>query len=679
MIGRRVRRGAVSLIAALTFLLLATSAQAAELSASEAEAIARQADGIPTLVQADTRADWSCTLDLATAAWTCVLRASSDGGETARVRIADDDGAVLSVDIIRPSTPTSTIDEAEAITIGEGVERVGDWVARYRDDGRPVNVAATLATGTWTVTWNSGSTRIAEVGVAADDGAVTYARTGPQVTWGMARGGKGFGRAINEPYVFGPLLLLFAILFIDWRRIRSWRTLDVLAICSMAASLWFFVEGEVFLAVPLQYPPLLYLLVRLIAIGVGRGGRAAFTTHLPVWALVAILILLVGGRIGLNAYSSNVVDVGYAGVVGASRVLDGQNPYGTFPKRTATPCGERKAGGTYKAYVQEDGRCEAPIERGDTYGPAMYLAYLPATLALGWDGLWDVLPAAHVTSGLFDALAGLGLLVTGWRLQGRRLGLALAVFWFAVPWPTYTFMAGSNDSVVAAFLAWSAALWAKPIGRGAFLAFAALAKFAPLLLLPLWLRIDRPAPPAPGEWAFGHAAIRPHRIGRLWAWVRPTSRDLLTLLGFVAVAVALALLLIALDGTGALRTFWDRTFGWQLDRPSPFSIWDWGQYPGYPDLARVQQVLKIALIAGAALLFFVPRRLDQTRILALAAALMVGFQLVLTHWMYLYLPWVIVFTAVALLAPKVDFGPRRRRAAPAALPARTERPTSPAP
>ncbi len=674
MTAARIRRWATPLLAVIALLLIAAPAHAADLSASEAETIARQAEGIPALAQQDPRAAWGCTLTPDDAIWTCTLRASSDGGDTARVRIADADGEVLSVDVIREAVPDLAIDQAEAIRIGEGVQRADAWADRYRDDGRAVNVTASLDTGTWKVAWTSDGTRIAEVGVSADDGAVSYVRTGPQVTWGMARGGKGFGRAINEPYVFGPLLLLFAILFIDWRRIRSWRTLDILAICSMAASLWFFVEGEVFLAVPLQYPPLIYLLVRLIAIGMGRSGRTAFTTHLPVWALVAILILLVGGRIGLNAYSSNVVDVGYAGVVGASRILDGQSPYGTFPKKTSTPSGERTASGSYRAYIQEDGRCEAPIERGDTYGPAMYLAYLPATLALGWDGLWDVLPAAHVTSGLFDGLAGLGLLVAGWRLQGRRLGLALAVFWFAVPWPTYTFMAGSNDGVVAALLAWSAALWAKPLGRGALLAFAALAKFAPILLIPLWLRIDRPPAPVPGEWPYGRAALHRGRLGRAWLWVRPTSRDLLTLLGMAAATLALAALLIALDGTGALRTFWDRTFGWQLDRPSPFSIWDWGQYPGLPDLARVQQVLKVLLIIGAALLFLLPRRLDQTRILAFAAALMVGFQLVLTHWMYLYLPWVIVFTSIALLAPKVDLG-ARRRATPPALPMRTARPS----
>ena len=52
--------------------------------------------------------------------------------------------------------------------------------------------------------------------------------------------------------------------------------------------------------------------------------------------------------------------------------------------------------------------------------------------------------------------------------------------------------------------------------------------------------------------------------------------------------------------------------------------------------------------------------MNTTRALAFAGALMIGFQLVLTHWMYLYLPWVMVFVAIALLAPSVGM-PRIRR------------------
>jgi len=140
--------------------------------------------------------------------------------------------------------------------------------------------------------------------------------------------------------------------------------------------------------------------------------------------------------------------------------------------------------------------------------------------------------------------------------------------------------------------------------------------------------------------------------------VRPGPGSGRTVLGMALVAAIFASALLLLDGSGALRTFWDRTFGWQLDRPSPFSIWDWGEYPGLPDLAIVQRVLKGILVIAATALFVLPRRLDPTRALAFAGALMIGFQLVLTHWMYLYMPWIIVFLALTLLAPRIGLPPR---------------------
>jgi hypothetical protein len=101
----------------------------------------------------------------------------------------------------------------------------------------------------------------------------------------------------------------------------------------------------------------------------------------------------------------------------------------------------------------------------------------------------------------------------------------------------------------------------------------------------------------------------------------------------------------------AARVFWDRTFGWQLSRSSPFSIWDWDEYPGYPDLHHVQTGLKVALLLGAIALYFVPRVKNEVQIAALSAALLIGFEAVLTHWFYLYIPWFFPFVAFALLAP----------------------------
>ena len=89
----------------------------------------------------------------------------------------------------------------------------------------------------------------------------------------------------------------------------------------------------------------------------------------------------------------------------------------------------------------------------------------------------------------------------------------------------------------------------------------------------------------------------------------------------------------------------------------------------------MQTALKGAVVLGAIALYAVPRRLDPTRALALAGALMCGFQIVLTHWMYLYLPWVLVFAAIALLAPRVALA-ARTTGSPAPLPVRRRPPVA---
>ena len=57
-----------------------------------------------------------------------------------------------------------------------------------------------------------------------------------------------------------------------------------------------------------------------------------------------------------------------------------------------------------------------------------------------------------------------------------------------------------------------------------------------------------------------------------------------------------------------------------------------------------------ALVVAAALaVVFVPRRKSPLQLAALTAGLIAAFQLVLTHWFYLYLPWFFPFVALALL------------------------------
>ena len=378
---------------------------------------------------------------------------------------------------------------------------------------------------------------------------------------------------------------------------------------------------------PLVYPPLLYLLGRMLWIGwKGRGspGRAVW----PVWLLLAATVFAAGFKIGLNVRASNVIDVGFAGVIGAQRIVDqGEAPYGHMPDDEGKECGEPDSDGYVRERIQTNGRCESANGRGDTYGPVSYEAYIPGYLAFGWTGKWDDLPAAHFTSILFDMLALIGLGLVGRRFGGVRLGATLAFAWAAYPFTQYVSSSNSNDAIMPALLIWGFWLLTAAPARGAFLALGAWTKFAALVLVPLWagypLALGRRGLRSAGLFAAGFAA---------------------------ATLVAFSILFLEPNPLSAVGTFWDRTFAWQLDRPSPFSIWDWNEYPGFPDLHVLQGALKIALLAGACARLL-PRVRTPLKLAALTGAVLIAFELVLTHWFYLYIPWFFPFVAIAVLAP----------------------------
>jgi hypothetical protein len=297
-----------------------------------------------------------------------------------------------------------------------------------------------------------------------------------------------------------------------------------------------------------------------------------------------------------------------------------------MPDDVGEECGEPDADGYVRERIQTNGRCEVANGRGDTYGPFAYLAYVPGFAALGWSYEWDDLPAAHFTSLLWDGLALLGMGALGFRFGGLRLGATLAFAWAAYPFTQYVSSSNSNDAIMPALLVWGLVFVTSAPARGAFAGLAAWTKFGALLLLPLWASYPR--------------ATR---------WPR---QQLLFAGGFLlATALSFWILLLEPDPLHAARLFWERTFGWQLDRPSPFSIWDWDEYPGYPDLHLLQTALKALLLLAAGLLAFVPRTRNVVQLAALTGALIVGFELVLTHWFYLYIPWFFPFVAFALLVP----------------------------
>ena len=526
-----------------------------------------------------------------------------------------------------------TEEAATAVFLRE--DKVADWLDRYPAKAIVKDASYDEKSGAWTVhVWWREAGEIATGKVDDRSGRVTEAWTGPQVAWKMARGYEGAfgGKTINRAVVWLGLCAVFLLGLVDWRRPLSLRTLDLLVLLSFSVSLWFFNNGDVFTSMPLVYPAFAYLIVRMVWVGIRGRSPSRRAVFWPVWALAAATVFLAGFRIGLNLEGSNVIDVGYSGVVGAHRIVHGEMPYGHMPiQGNLRACGPADAAGEIRERIQTNGRCESSNDRGDTYGPVSYVAYVPGYLMLGWTGKWDSLPAAHFTSIGLDLLAMLGLVLVGRRFGGLRLAAALPFAWAAYPFTQYASNSNTNDALPSLLLIWGFWLASSPWGRGIFAALAGWTKFSALLVAPLW-------------------AGYPDALS-----LRRPSRSLLFYAaGFAgATLAAFSILLLEPDPVHAARVFWDRTLGWQLGRESPFSIWDWGQYhaAGIPDLHLLQLPLIGLVLAGAVLAAFYPRRRSPLQLAALTAALLIGFELVLTHWSFLYLPWFFPFVAFAVLAP----------------------------
>src|SRR3712207_6614032 len=114
----------------------------------------------------------------------------------------------------------------------------------------------------------------------------------------MARGYEGaFGRKLNAPYVWIPLCLLFLAPFVDPRRPFRLVHLDLLALLAFGISHVYFNRAMIGVSVPLVYPVLGYLLVRLLLAGFrGRETRDRLVPFVPAAWLLLALVFLVGFR-----------------------------------------------------------------------------------------------------------------------------------------------------------------------------------------------------------------------------------------------------------------------------------------------------------------------------------------------------------------------------------------------
>ncbi len=532
--------------------------------------------------------------------WWVVLTEQTSGREVARFRVADDSGVVSRVEVSPRADEIKypRLSEVKAIKLAAASPEVREEFTRHG----PHNAEARYEEGAWTVRFyvdergaiggrpTEKGKEVATVGENDETWALNYVYTGDQVGWNLARGVRGaYGKQANYWWVWLPLALAFAAAFWRTDKLFAIRNLDIVALLGFLVSHGFFREGAVLEAVVLWYPPLVYLLIRTLLMGFGVGEKVEKTSNLPLWLLMVLAGLAGGLVLGLNV-DSRVIDVGYAGVVGADRILEGTAPYGTMPQDVGT---------------------------GDTYGPLNYLLYVPFVLMFGFSGEWDFLPAAHALT-LFSFVAGaMALFITGYRLSGKEGAAVLVFAWAAFPYTVYATNNNTNDIIVAAVSAIGLAAAASPIARGASIAAGFAVKLYPLALGPLWIMYD--------------------------------GRKRKPIIDFVLGGAGLVLVtfwVILLDGhpVKAVRLFYENTLAFQGDRVSPWSLFS--QVPG---LAFLQRPLMALAIFLSVLVAFVPREKTLRRLAALSAALVIAFQLTVNYWFYTYIIWFEPFVFVSLL------------------------------
>jgi hypothetical protein len=391
-----------------------------------------------------------------------------------------------------------------------------------------------------------------------------------------------------------PSAACFVLGLLDWR--RPWRVehLDLLALAGFFPVVMLLSDDLSAAGLWLAAGCLGWLFVRL-------AGACHRLWRLPElrpaissrWLGRAILLLLLV-RIGSLA-GSNILDVGQASALGAWRILHGLPLYGA---------------------VSWPGPGGLRVYRPDSYGPFAYYAYLPfaAVFPTAPAVIATLLPAA-----CFDALTLAGLLVLGRRIGGRPLAQAFAFAYLLYPFPDLSLLAETNDALLAALCVWAIVAAGHPAARGLLMAAAALTKFLPALLALQFLATRR---------------------GR--------SRYALTLLAALAAMLAWPLI------TSGPAAFLDSTFGYQLLQRGggvQFSIWTY-----LPQVAIVARPVLAAALALLALSPLLGPRGDARGDAALAAALLIGAQLLLGYWFYSYLTWCYPLIVVAIMATRPGQG-----------------------
>jgi hypothetical protein len=421
-----------------------------------------------------------------------------------------------------------------------------------------------------------------------------------------------------QPAVLALLCALFVLMagVTPWRRLRN---LDVAACLTFVAPVVLMQREYVGASMLSALPGMVYLLVRCTARGLGPAcGRArppamplldALTPRLDparrVRWLRVVLAVLAAVYVMVGVSSPAPIDVLYAVMEGATRIVHGVLPYGHLPPG---------------------------IVHGDTYPILSYALYVPLALLAPVNTQWDSVDlglAAAVLAALAGAWALFRMVAGSVRAPARstdaeEAGLRAALVWLAFPPLLITASTGTTDVALAAILAGAVLLWRRPAACAGLLAVAGWFKLAPFALLPVRL-----------------APLRGRRL--LWA-----------LAAVALVSLPLLALLLALGGIGGPASM-IHAISFQFSRGSLQSAWatlgiEWPQ--------PLVQAAVLGLIAAAVVaLRRDPALADQpVRMASLMAAILIGLQLSADYWAFLYLAWVVPMVVLSLLSERADVG-----------------------
>jgi hypothetical protein len=392
-------------------------------------------------------------------------------------------------------------------------------------------------------------------------------------------------------WVAVPWAACFVLGLFDWR--VPWRVehLDLLALAGFVPVTMLLSDGAPVVGLWLAAWCLGWLFVRMLGVAFGTWPVPDLRPAISSRRTGAVIVALLLLRVA-SLGGSNILDVGQASSLGAWRLLHGLPLYGAT------------------SWTAPGGLL---VGHPDSYGPFAYYAYLPFAAVFP--------PAPAIVATLlpalcFDALTLAGLHTLGRRLGGRPLAQAFVYADLLYPFPDLSLITETNDGLIAALCVWAIVMAERPVTRGLLMAAAALTKFLPMLLALQFLGMRR------GRWRYALTLVI--SLGAMLIWPLITS------------------------GPGR---FLDSTVGYQLIQRGggvQFSIWTY-----LPHAAIVARpVLAAALILLALAPMWRPVMQDARQQAAFAAALLIGAQLLLGYWMFLYLAWFYPLLIIVLIRDK---------------------------